>query len=522
MNLTSRPRPAPAIALVVALAAAVHFASAAFHVYGGGMNPDEGFYAIAARAVMSGEVPYRDFGYTQTPLLPYVNGPWLALTGYGLFEQRWLNGLWGALALAIAGRWVARQTKPLLGVAFVATFSLSPAWMYFVHLGKTYAFTSLVVMAATWAFVELAPGGKKRWLLGWLGVLGVGCRLPAAPFFAVLWLAALAEGGGWRWRDRLSAGLGLTLAAALLLLPFYMLAPENSVFWALKFHTASVPQRAWHLGWIDVATLAPLCWAALVVTVSLAVMQRQLPRSRATVVGLAALAALAANLIPTGVFEEYGTPFLLPLAGAVWCELAPLVSSWSPTYRAVLAGGLIAIHFAAAPLLTLDVTRAGRRGLISRWLPPNAPAFDPELPTHVAEARRIVAALLPPNQPLIGPNLILAAETGRPVPRKLRMGPFAMTMDFSPAEADRHHLLTYPELLGYFSNPDVPLLAFSTQPLLNYAWSMPSFRNPTVAERQPWREIFHRDFLVVYEGSAFWLLARRTALPSETTTPSRK
>ena len=112
MNFPSSTRTPPSLAFVVTLAAVIHCVSASFHVYTGGMNPDEGFYAIAARAVMHGEVPYRDFGYTQMPLLPYVNGPWLALTGYGLFEQRWLNGIWGALALVLASRWVARQTWP--------------------------------------------------------------------------------------------------------------------------------------------------------------------------------------------------------------------------------------------------------------------------------------------------------------------------------------------------------------------------------------------------------------------------
>ena len=511
MNFPSSTRTPPSLAFVVTLAAVIHCVSASFHVYTGGMNPDEGFYAIAARAVMHGEVPYRDFGYTQMPLLPYVNGPWLALTGYGLFEQRWLNGIWGALALVLASRWVARRTWPLLGVAFAVTFSLSPAWMYFMHLGKTYAFTSLVVIAATYAFVELSPGWKKRWLLGWLGVLGVGCRLPAAPFFAVLWLTAVCEGEGLRVRSLLSATLGLALAAVLLLLPFYALAPESSVFWTLKIHAAAVPQRARHLAWTDVATLAPIWWAALTAGFAIAVVRRQRPRSSEMVVVLAAFAALASNLIPSGVFEEYGTPFILPLAGAVMCGLARLVASWSPRQKITLVGGLAAIHHVAAPLLTFGVARAG---LASHWLPPNVPAFDAELPAHIAEARRVVAALLPLDQPLIGPNIILAAETGHPVPRKLRMGPFSMTRDFSPADADRLHLLTYPELVGYFSRADVPLLAFSTQPLLNFAWSMPTFRNPSVAEREQWREIFRRDFVVAYGESTFWLLARRTALPA--------
>ena len=57
MNFPSSTRPPPSLAFVVTLAAVIHCVSASFHVYTGGMNPDEGFYAIAARAVMHGEVP---------------------------------------------------------------------------------------------------------------------------------------------------------------------------------------------------------------------------------------------------------------------------------------------------------------------------------------------------------------------------------------------------------------------------------------------------------------------------------
>ncbi len=500
--------------ITIAITVAVHLASATFHVFFGGMNPDEGFYAIAARSVMHGDVPYRDFGYTQMPLLPYLNGPLLSLAGYGLFEQRWVNGLWGLLSLVVAGAWVARRAGPALGMALVVTFSLTPAWMYFIHLGKTYGFTGLAVMLAAWTFVTQPRGWKKMWAIGILGVLGVGCRLPAAPFFAVLWVATLWEGGKPPRKDWLIACAAVVLPAALLLAPFYAIAPENSLFWTFKFHVLSVPQRARHLAWDEVATLTPGWWLALAVAIAASGIRRSLPRSRETVVALAALAALAANLLPKGVFAEYSVPFLLPLAGAITCELARLADSWTDGQKTALICGLCATHLGFAPLANAITHHPPRDGhVLSRWLPPGVPGYDPELPTNLAKARRVVATIVAVNQPLIGPNIILAAETGREVPRKLRMGPFSTTMDFSAREADQRNLLTYPELAAYWSRDDVPLLAFSSQSLLNYSWSMPSFRNPSTAERQAWIDIFRRDFLVVYEGSTFMLLARRTALP---------
>jgi 4-amino-4-deoxy-L-arabinose transferase-like glycosyltransferase len=90
------------------LVVACYLGIAVFHVPYGSMNVDEGFYAAATRAVWRGDVPYRDFGFTQPPLVVYVNAPLLQLTGFGLFQQRALNGLWGLLALLLGARVLAQ------------------------------------------------------------------------------------------------------------------------------------------------------------------------------------------------------------------------------------------------------------------------------------------------------------------------------------------------------------------------------------------------------------------------------
>ncbi len=122
--------------LGLGLAGGLYLGLAGFHVACGLMNVDEGFYATAARAVWQGELPYQDFGYTQTPLLPYVNGALMKLTRFGLFEQRAINGLWALLALALGVRLLLRRALAGRAVFLVALFALTPAWQYFVHLGQ--------------------------------------------------------------------------------------------------------------------------------------------------------------------------------------------------------------------------------------------------------------------------------------------------------------------------------------------------------------------------------------------------
>ena len=49
------------------------------------VDVDEGSYAAAAKLALDGVVPYRDFAYAQTPLLPYVYGAWAEVLG-----EHWL------------------------------------------------------------------------------------------------------------------------------------------------------------------------------------------------------------------------------------------------------------------------------------------------------------------------------------------------------------------------------------------------------------------------------------------------
>src|SRR3954451_19499873 len=49
---------------------------------------DEGWYLQAARAVAHGQLPFRDFSFTQGPLSPFVFAPGQALTGGSLLAVR--------------------------------------------------------------------------------------------------------------------------------------------------------------------------------------------------------------------------------------------------------------------------------------------------------------------------------------------------------------------------------------------------------------------------------------------------
>ena len=493
----------------------LYLAVAVFFVRHGALNPDEGFYAAAARAVFAGELPYRDFGYTQTPLFPYVNGLVLCVTGSGLFEQRAVNGLWGGLALWLATWWVARRASVAAALLLAALFGLSSPWMYFTHLGKTYAFTGLVAVLASWVWLEWPAGIKKSAALGLLGVIGVGCRLPSVPFFGMLWLASLWDSHRPSRAHLLGAGAALVAALAGLILPFYLLAPKASVFWVWEYHRISVPLRFWHLAWQEIATLAPALWLATLGATGIVLAKRGTSERREVVLGATALLALVANLLPQGVYEEYGVPFLLPLAMAVTVVLHRQLEGSAKVLGGAVVTVLLTVHLLATPLILWRDFPNRRLGL-SQWLTPNAPPLNAALPAQIQQGRQLVQALVPAGQPVIGPNLILALEAGRPIPANLRMGPFAVGDDHLPLPPAQLHLATPAEIESYVSDPAVPLLVFFKRPVLNYGWTMPTGRQLPADLSARWLEIYRRDFVIVDQEGEFLLLARPAALPPGT------
>src|SRR5690606_37005983 len=69
-----------------------------FLLYFRRVNLDEGWYLGAAKLVYAGKALYRDFAYTQTPLLPYLYGLLQPVFGLGIYQGRFLTVLLGLTA----------------------------------------------------------------------------------------------------------------------------------------------------------------------------------------------------------------------------------------------------------------------------------------------------------------------------------------------------------------------------------------------------------------------------------------
>ena len=509
-----RPRRRLLLGWIALAALATAYAGlAAFHVAYGAMNVDEGFYAAATRAVWQGEMPYRDFGFTQPPAVPYINAPLLAATGSGLFPQRTLSALWAALSVGLAAWLVHRRAGLTPALLLIALFALAPPWMYFMHLGKTYALASFLAVAATAIFLVAAPGWKKTVALSLVVALGTACRYPVAPFFGLVWLASLFESGRPSLPHLARSVGALGGSMALVFLPFLFAASEAFVFWTIDFHRVSVPLKDWRLSWNVIVSLAPAIWVLALAAVLLPGARRA-GWQREHAVFAAALVALAFNLLPSGTYEEYGVPFLLPLAAASLILLRPAVSNFSLLRSSCATIALLAAAFTVAPAVNWHRLAPAQRTLPSVFLPPNAPPYHFELPADLAAAREVVRQLLRSDQPFVGSAIVLAAETGHPIPPRFRMGAFSMTFDHERERAHALHLATGDDFERALRDIDVPIVVLHANPKFNFAWSMPSFAAPPADRLREFDRLLSRYFVPVYRDPNFLILARPHLLPA--------
>jgi len=176
------------------------------------VNHDEGWYLYASQLVYRGKLPYLDFAYFQSPLLPYVYGVFQYLAGPSVLVGRIVSL---ALNLGLAGLTflVARRLGGNLA-AIIALLCLgtSADFMRVGSYANNVILSAFLAVLGTW------------WLLGdWsarrVQILGIGCW-SLAVMARLSWGLALAIVVGfifWHHRWRVAAAWPAVVTAALVL-----------------------------------------------------------------------------------------------------------------------------------------------------------------------------------------------------------------------------------------------------------------------------------------------------------------
>ena len=261
-----------ALILYVVLGAAnLHF---------GDLNQDEGWYLYAARQVHEGGLPYRDFAFTQGPMLPLVYS--LAHT----LVERWgvaggrlftlLLGFAGAmLAATLASRAALSGRKCIAALLAFILIAGNVYQSYFTTVVKTYSLCAIFLVGGLLAlsFARSRAGWMACFAGGILLALSAGTRMSAGVALPVAGLYLLfmrRRFGDSRW---LSFGIGGALGLCAISLPFLKLAPESFWFGMFEYHSYRTaggirPALVYKAGFISrfvQAYFLPVCLTAAIV-----------------------------------------------------------------------------------------------------------------------------------------------------------------------------------------------------------------------------------------------------------------
>jgi hypothetical protein len=388
------------------------------------IDGDEGVYAYASRLAWHGQLPYRDFFYEQTPLLPYVYGAWIGLTGESWYALRVLSALLacavGALLYLHAARRFGRRAA-LVGLVLYVSSAL--VFGFFVVV-KTFALASLLLLVA----LVLVDGGvrssRTAFAAGLLAALAVDVRL---VFLAAVPPLAVAA------RARIAPFAGGFLAGLVPSIVFFALAPGQFVFDNLGYHLAKgsggfgddLAQKARTIGnLVGLGRTDHLAGLQVALLLVAAVIAAVLLRRLSVALWIALLLALGC-LAPSPTYAQYFS-IVVPFA------VLGVLEAWPERVPAVLLAAAAA--YVAAGALDVGRQRAGD------------PVQKPSIASVQAVAREI-DRLARPNETVLSswPGYLFGTHARAEPDYTNHFSP-AAAAKLSPTEARRDHVASEDEL----------------------------------------------------------------------------
>jgi hypothetical protein len=433
--------------------AAFGFAVLAFAaVWMGSLNQDEGWYLYAARLVSEGKTPYRDFFYTQAPVMPIVYSAFVSIWNeFGLLGARIFTMLLGALGIAffcaLAARLVAPGRRAFAALVVFLLLGSNLYHLYYVAIPKTYALASLFVAVG---FFLLSFAGER----GWKGAVfaaasGValafasGTRISLGILLAVVGFGLLAAFRIRRWTF-LWFGIGGALAL-LVVYGFFLADPLSraGLVAAQMYHAARGGfDPVFTVGAVSrlVRWYVPLF---IVLGMGIAFLCARLRKGQPEggvrgaitletwLAGAGFLAVFAVQMLAPFPYEDYQVPvigLLAVFASVLFVTLNP--STPQPTNPPTPQPTTLPL------LLVLGLAWATAFGspLLEKWTTNGQDRFwtlkkDKFELAQLRDVARTIEEEDPNGDMLLTQDLYLAIETGRHVPEGLEMGPFSMLSD---------------------------------------------------------------------------------------------
>ena len=169
------PADAPARARAPAIAAGLLVGAFALlalvFVFRGRLNADEGWYLYGGRLAWRGQLPYKDYAFTQMPLTAYVYGL-LQTMKASVFLGRLTSVVFAVGAVALCTRVAWREAGRSAGIAVALLCVAFPVGVYNLTLVKTYALSAFM-LAVVLACLTSRGRPARMWTLATAASFGL-------------------------------------------------------------------------------------------------------------------------------------------------------------------------------------------------------------------------------------------------------------------------------------------------------------------------------------------------------------
>lgn len=455
----------------------------------GPLNQDEGWYLLAGINTAQGMQPYKDFAYTQAPVMPYFysafSGLWASdgVLGGRVFTA--VLGIIGVFFASVAAYCLApKGRKGSAAIVSMALLGLCPVYSYFTAIPKTYALAGLFVSAGMFSLVS-----RKRFSFEYAAAffalaagvrLSLGVILAAVGFGLLLFCKRKELRFAW-----LRFGIAGGIMLAIIFVPVLLSSYDNFVFCQTYHVHRETPAFFYRLvlmgGFVSRLLQAYFPMVVLFLASALVVWfttKRQHQSNKdgskvALVAGWVKTTAIehlfivilafafVATLIVHGTapfpYDDYQTPGMPVFAvlAAVLFAIATRNVAW---YKSLVVVALLCIGlFAVGSPMCMNwvLERQDRFWFIMQDEP------------QVLNLKRIGAELrerLPENALLFTQDAYLAVEAQRKVAPGLELGPFSM-FDYSSWMTDdvarERKVHTFTTLLELLESGKCPVAAIS-------------------------------------------------------------
>lgn len=456
----------------------------------GNVNHDEGWYLHAARLFGQEQLaPYRDFAFTQGPLMPLVYAAFNPLVAsHGLLGGRLATTLFGVISFVLASRLAGRLTiDPLRRRARLLAFTLlaiNVYQSYFFAITKTYALASVFLLGGflLWCIAS-DPARRAGWafLAGFVLAAAAGVRLSAGIALLPAGLYLLWH-RTWLGRAKwLAFGLGALASLAAIYGLFLWMCPEQLRFGLLDYHAARKPGGGlgWlvpKIGFVSRFTQAYfLILAAFLVSWLVAWFSGRAPafapgpdRDRRRAVAAAAGLMTLVHFLAPFPYDDYQVmvaPLLAVLAALALAESIigpPPAEGCGGTGIRMIRGNQL-----SAAALVLCIAASFSSPINQDWMVTGRDrvwwkAKSRTSLQRLGEAADAVREWAGEGRDaLLTQDLILAVEAGLRVPRGLEMGPFSYYPGWDREKAERLNVVNTPMLEELLRAPNLTVAAFS-------------------------------------------------------------